>query len=289
MFNDDHDYFENDKATPESITFPPRSFNVKLARIAQGMYWPEFLPDENRPIGLSGSNAADKAQYSSECFGTLRYGRLAEFLMYDCRRFTTLKGPSAGFIPRDAEQWIIDRSASKDTKYTINIPSLPVGWSAGKWMEWYPDVLNKEGILTDQAEKYFWQKGWQNQHDRILSHLTNQSHKMPIFMQGDLHTFAAGKIYRNGHNSYEKNPINAFVMGTLGSTAWPSGIRQVKASAPTAIGIEEYFENVEESGFSIVNLKADNIKIQMYKFLSERDDMAMIENLAAFKELTVGA
>tara|TARA_Y100000385_G_C13105220_1_gene647118 strand:- start:668 stop:2269 length:1602 start_codon:yes stop_codon:yes gene_type:complete len=287
MFNDDHDYFENDKATPSSITFPPRHFNLKLARTAQGMYWPEFLPDLNRPIGLSGSNASDKALHSSECFGTLRFGRLAEILMYDCRRFTTLKGPSAGFIPRDTEQWLMNRVSSDDTLYTINVPSLPVGWSAGKWMEWYPDKLNSEGKLTTEIEKYFWQQGWQNQHDRLLQHFSNQRHKKPIFFQGDLHTFAGGQIYKSGEIDLGKNPAYAYIMGTMGSTAWPSGIRQVKASNPSGIGMEEYFDNVEESGFSIVDITTDEIEINMYKYLSGRDELSIIDQLTPFQTLKI--
>ena len=255
MFNDDHDYFENDKATPSSITFPPRDFNLKLARLAQGLYWPEFLPDVNRPIGLSGSNAPDKARYSSESFGTLRYGKLTEILMYDCRRFTTLKGPSAGFIPRDAEEWLMKRVGAKDVLHTINVPSLPVGWSAGKWMEWYPDVLNKEGKLTKEIEKYFWQKGWQNQHDRILDYYSSQKHKKPVFFQGDLHAFGAGMIFKNHETDYSKNPIYAYLMGPLGSTAWPSGIRQVKATVPTDLGMEEHFEMWRSQAFQLLILR----------------------------------
>lgn len=266
MLTDDHDHFENDNATPTKVTFPPDYFNLKLARVAQGMYWPEFLPDANRPIGLSAANAPDKAKHSSEIYGTLRYGKLAELLMYDCRRFTTLHGPAARFIAPDAEQWLMNRSADKDVIHTIHVPSLPIGWSAGKWMEWYPDKRNDDGNLSKDTDKYFWQQGWQEQHDRIIQHVSNQKNKTPVFLQGDLHTFAAGKIYRSGQLNLEKNPINACIVGPLGSTAFPSGIRGLKAATPTDIMMQEQFENVEDTGFSIVDITPDNIEINMYRF-----------------------
>ena len=45
FIQDDHDYFDNDEATDEIITFPPSHFMLQLARATQQMYYPEFLPD----------------------------------------------------------------------------------------------------------------------------------------------------------------------------------------------------------------------------------------------------
>ena len=56
---DDHDYFENDEATEQMVTFPPDDFMLRLARATQRLYYPEFLPDSGRPIGLPSSGAAD--------------------------------------------------------------------------------------------------------------------------------------------------------------------------------------------------------------------------------------
>ena len=63
-----------------------------------------------------------------------------------------------------------------------------MGWSAGKWREWYPDVVAPEGfeglvtnelnfegatkgVLTSKAQKYLWQRGWWSQHQRLLQAL----------------------------------------------------------------------------------------------------------------------
>jgi len=90
FIQDDHDYFDNDEATDDIITMPPSHFMLSMARATQRMYYPEFLPDVARPRGLPFSSAADRPDGVSETFGTIRYGRLAEVLLYDIRRTATL-------------------------------------------------------------------------------------------------------------------------------------------------------------------------------------------------------
>ena len=79
FLQDDHDHFDNDEATDEIITFPPTFFMVQLARATQNFYYPEFLPEVARPLGLPWSSMGDRVGGVSESFGTIRYGRLAEF------------------------------------------------------------------------------------------------------------------------------------------------------------------------------------------------------------------
>ena len=106
FLQDDHDHFDNDEATDEIITFPPSHFMVQLARATQHLYYPEFLPDAARPLGLPWSSAGDRPQGVSESFGTIRYGRLAEVLLYDIRRTATLAGPSAVYVDLEVEKWL---------------------------------------------------------------------------------------------------------------------------------------------------------------------------------------
>ena len=70
---DDHDYFDNDDAFDEIITFPPSFFMLQLARATQHMYYPEFLPDVARPRGLAWSSVGGPA---GRRLGKLRYGSL---------------------------------------------------------------------------------------------------------------------------------------------------------------------------------------------------------------------
>jgi len=282
FFNDDHDYFENDEANDAFISMPPLPFQLELARTVQSMYLPVFLPDENRPMDLPGTGAADKVAGASESFGTLRYGKLAEFMMYDCRRFMTLAGKNAQFIPQATENWLHSRMASQEVKHTFQVPSTPFGWSAGKWGEWYPDLLGKDGKLHDDLGKPYWQKGWKLQHDRILENMYKAKHKKPIMISGDLHAFASGRIHRNEAMDFRDNPIQCYLAGPLGNNIFPSTFRKIKASTPAAIGIEEDFENYEENGFSIMDIDSRNVAVKMFKFLWSRDDLNNIDNLAPF-------
>jgi len=285
FFNDDHDYFENDEANDVLITFPPKPFQLELARSVQQMYTPEFLPDEQRPLDLPGSNAADRVVGASETFGTLRFGKLAELLMYDCRRFLNLEGEKAQFIPESAENWLHNRTASQDVKHTFHVPSTPFGWSAGKWGEWYPDLLGKDGQLHDDLSKSYWQKGWQRQHNRILQKMYQAKPKKPIMISGDLHAFASGRIHRNGTADFSDNPINCYLTGPLGNNVFPSTFRKIKASTPQSIGMEEDFENIEENGFSIIDVDSRNVSVKMFKFLWKRDDLRGIDGLMPFTEV----
>ncbi len=188
---DDHDYFENDEATEQMVTFPPDDFMLRLARATQGLYYPEFLPHASRPGGLPGSSAPDRAPGVSESFGTLRYGKLVEILTYDCRRHLTLKGPVAGFLPDTVEAWLMRRMAKQKTNHVVNLPSTPVGWTAGKWGEWYPDLLQPDGKLGLGKPKYLWQQGWKLQHDRLLK-AASSMRRIPLFLSGDLHATPDG-------------------------------------------------------------------------------------------------
>ena len=85
---------------------------------------------------MPGSGAADRGPGISEAFGTLRYGRLVEALIYDCARFLSLKDKHAGLIPPEAESWLHARTQDDSVAQLLHIPSHPFGWSAGKWREW---------------------------------------------------------------------------------------------------------------------------------------------------------
>ena len=71
FMQDDHDYFDNDEATDDIITFPPDAFMLSLARATRTLYYPEYLPDRNRPLGLPGASAPDgrkaSARRSARC------------------------------------------------------------------------------------------------------------------------------------------------------------------------------------------------------------------------------
>ncbi len=122
FLQDDHDYFDNDEATDEIVTFPPSHFMLALARATQHLYYPEFLPDAARPLGLPWSSAGDRVWGVSESFGTIRYGRLAEVLLYDIRRTQTLAGPSAVYLDLEVEKWLKARMAATEVTHVVHVP-----------------------------------------------------------------------------------------------------------------------------------------------------------------------
>ena len=219
----------NDEATEQTVTFPPDDFMLRLARATQRLYYPEFLPDASRPIGLPSSGAADRAAGVSESFGTLRYGKLLEIMMYDCRRYMSLAGPAGGFLPETAEAWLMRRMAAQETRHVVNLPSTPVGWSAGKWGEWYPDLLQSDGTLGVSKPKYLWQSGWNSQHNRLLG-AASAMQGIPLFLSGDLHALAEGRILRYGALDLRRNPVVSILTGPIstGPKAWPCAARRPK-------------------------------------------------------------
>ena len=279
---DDHDYFENDEATEQMVTFPPDDFMMRLARATQRLYYPEFLPDAGRPAGLPSSGAADRAPGVSESFGTLRFGRLLEILMYDCRRYMSLAGPVAGFLPDTVEAWLMRRMAAQETRHVVNLPSTPLGWSAGKWGEWYPDLLQPDGTLGVAKPKYLWQSGWNLQHNRLLQAASGMR-GVPLFLSGDLHALGEGRILRYRNLDLRRNPVLSVLTGPIstGPKAWPSAWRGTPPLTPSGIEVDAGLNPLEKNGFSIIDFTDGGIEGQMFSWkMGEPEER--LDNLAAF-------
>jgi hypothetical protein len=285
FIQDDHDYFDNDEATDEVVTFPPRHWMLVLAQSTQRLYYPEFLPDPNRPLGLPGSSALGRPAKVSESFGTLRYGNLAEILLYTVRRSMTLAGSSAVFVDPDVEDWLKARMAARDVAHIVNVPSNPPGWSAGKWGEWYPDVLGDDGKLTVDKPKPYWQPGWLKQHDRILSAVSAMPGRIPLIISGDLHAIGEGHIQRSGSFDFQKNPVIAVLAGPLGTgdLGWPSAFRGTPPVPPAHLDMREELTPIEENGFTIADFTPDSITLQYFRWNAHRDDVAAIDALQPFR------
>jgi hypothetical protein len=277
FLQDDHDYFENDEADDNLVTFPPDSFMLDLARASQLLYYPEFLPDVHRAPGLPSASAADRASGVSESFGTLRYGRLLELLMYDCRRYMTLTGPSATFVPPLIEEWLKTRMASSDAAHVVNMPSTPPGWSAGKWGEWYVDMDGGNQQLTTKIPKPYWQPGWRLQHDRLLQAASAMRGRLPLFISGDLHSIAEARISRTSNIDLRGNPVITVLPGPLGTgrPGWPSLVRGLRALPPAGLDVDEGLPALEENGFTIAEFTPDRVTLRYFKWKLGRPEAAL--------------
>jgi hypothetical protein len=292
FLQDDHDYFDNDEATPELVTFPPSWFMLQLARATQRLYYPEFLPDAARPESLPWSSVGDRdlLRGLSESFGTIRFGRLVEILLYDVRRTATLAGPSAVFVDPEAEKWLHDRNASSDVTHLVHVPSNPPGWSAGKWGEWYPDVLGADNRLTVLSPKPFWQEGWLKQHDRLMASMAAMKGRRPLVISGDLHAVALGQMVRCGALDFHANPVTTVLAGPIGtgSNNWPSAFRGVGATPPAHLDVQERITPLEQHGFTLADFLPDRIVLQFFKWDVRTQHPDAIDNLQPFHTEELG-
>ncbi|MEZ5708099.1 MAG: hypothetical protein R3E02_01785 [Blastomonas sp.] len=262
MLGDDHDLFENDEADDELVTLPPDPHMLEAARAVQRLYCPEFLPDGNRPEDLPGFTRTGEA----ESYGTLRYGRLFEGLLYDTKRYVGTGGKDAVMIPPAVEAWLATRTAANDTRHLLHMPSTPIGWSAGKWGEWYPDLLDAEGRLSTAIAKPYWPQGWWTQHQRLLAMLGAQTGRVPAILSGDLHMFSAGQIMRSGDLDFSANPIHTIVSGPLGTgdPAYPSSARGVLPRPPVDMQVTEGLAPVEKLGFTMIDVTEDRMEMSFF-------------------------
>ncbi|GIW41811.1 MAG: hypothetical protein KatS3mg076_2388 [Candidatus Binatia bacterium] len=281
FLRDDHDYFEDDQVTPELTTFPPDDFMRKLARASQWLYYPEFLPDPNRPRSLPASDSPDRFPGTSEAFGTLRYGRLFEGLLYECKGFVVL-GPEGGLVPRSVEDWLHSRMGESDADYVVHFPGNPPGWTAGKYAEWYPDVLGEDGKLTTSVPKPGWQASWQDQHDRILES-ASRMRRLPLFVSGDIHSIAEGRILRAREIDLSANPVVSLITGTPGTgLGWPSAARGTLATPPIDLEVEEVVPVQEINGFHILDFEPDRVTIRHFRWNRYTDSVESIDTLEPF-------
>ncbi len=284
FFQDDHDHFDNDEADDKLVTFPPDWFNLNAARATQELYYPEFLADAGRPTGLASSSAGDRfPAHISESFGTLRFGTLVEMLMYDCRRHLTLTGPSAGFVPPEVENWLVNRMQAPGVAHVINVPSTPIGWTAGKWGEWYAD-MESGGKPTVAIPKPYWQSGWRSQHDRLVQAASGMKGRIPLFISGDLHAIAQGRMQATGSIDLSANPVHSILAGPLGTgVGWPSGRRGMVPQVPNGVKFDELLGAVEQNGFLIADFTLDRIVVRFFKWDRQTQTVADMDTLEPFR------
>ncbi len=285
LLQDDHDYFENDDANRQMVTFPPDHFMLQLGRSTRRLYFPEFLPDFNRPLGLAGASAPDTPDGVGESYGTIRYGRLAEVLLYDCRRYLSLAGPNAVIVPHETEDWLMARMADRDVHHVVQVPSMPPVWSAGKWGDWYPDFLDAQNVLGVEVPKPYWQPGWLAQHDRLMKSASAMPDRIPLIVSGDMHAIAEAAVHRSGTLDLSANPVHVALPGPIGTlNGWPSRGRRTQPLPANHVEIDASIPALEENGFLIVDFTPQAMKLSFFRWSPALPDTA-IDNLMPFKEV----
>jgi hypothetical protein len=202
-------------------------------------------------------------------------------LLYDVRRTVTLAGPTAVFVAPDVEAWLKARAAAKDVIHLVNVPSNPPGWSAGKWGEWYPDLLGPDGKLSEERPKPYWQRGWLSQHDRLMQALSAMPGRIPLVVSGDLHAIGEGRMLRSGHLNFANNPVIAVLPGPLGTSngGWASEFRGV---GPQHLDMQETITPIEENGFLLADFTPENIRLRYFKWNQKTQPVSDIDTLEPF-------
>ena len=299
FLSDDHDYFENDEATERFVTLPPYEYQWQFANYIRDLYLPAFIRTPDRAEPLSGD--LDGGLNSS--FGTLRWGQLAEVLMYDCAGHLSLKGPTAGLVPGEVERWLTTRTRDERVRQLVHIPSHPFGWSAGKWREWYPDVADtgaggaqiaqigtdgKQFKLTTDKPKYMWQPGWWAQHQRLLGALSGQQHRPGVVLSGDLHAIGHAQITASGDANFGDKPVNTVITGPIGTgTAWPSQARGTPPLSASDLTMTSPAPIQEKNGFTIVDLTADEVRLRLFAWRREEQGLGEIGCLEPYHDVTL--
>jgi hypothetical protein len=275
FITDDHDYFENDDATPEIVTFPPDAFHMALRNALQHLYLPEIPVETDPGHDIPGwprrGATSDGAPPVSTHFGEIVFGDLFRGLLYDCGGYLSLGG-DAGLVPPGVEAWLVDRTRHEDTRHLAHLPSHPMGWTAGKWREWYPDHLESTGSIVAavtkdaQGRKYLWQDGWWAQHQRLVEALSSQSERPALSVSGDLHALGAVRIERSGDLELSANPVHSVLSGPVGTAdmGWPSYARGVRAGTPADLGVRELQALDERNGFTVLDFDRERCRVEVF-------------------------
>lgn len=274
FISDDHDYFENDNAGSWGSTFPPRPFILNLQRLTAAMAYPVALgrPNFGNPV-------------HAETVETLRYGRLLEMALFDCRRGWS-KGRGARYLFPEAENFLIKRLQASTAQQYLHVPSLPFGTTAGKLGDWYADPPSIRS--TYGVDKDFWQKGWFDEHQRLVRALSAQKGRAAITIAGDMHASVITTITRSGDIDLSANPIHAVLPGPLGTgaSAFPSAARGLLPQHPAALAANDVLKLEERNGFSIVDVTPEQVEVRQFRWRPP-EPAAAIAALAPYASFTI--
>ncbi len=129
-----------------------------------------------------------------------------------------------------------------------------------------------------------WQEGWLAQHDRILK-AASAMERVPLFVSGDLHSLAEGRILRSGQMDLGSNPIVSIISGPLGTGrgGWPSTFRGTRGLPPGSLETEEALPCLEQNGFSLIDFSPQGIAIRYFRWNNREDPVDAIDTLEPFR------
>jgi len=189
------------------------------------------------------------------------------------------------YVDPEAEKWLKGRTAAGEVAHLVHAPSNPPGWTAGKWGEWYPDIVGPDRKLTTAIPKPYWQSGWLRQHDRLMAGMSAMKGRVPLVVSGDMHAIARGTMQRSGTLDMRKNPVNIALPGTIGTRpeGWPStGIRGTPATPSVVLDFAEQLKPIEQHGFILADFTSEKIVLRFFKWDVKTQSVEAIDTLTPF-------
>jgi hypothetical protein len=245
-----HDYFENDLAGAWGATFPAKPLFRSLQQLTERLAYP-VVPQ----MGLAGGTVLQ----------SMSVGALLDIQAYDCRKNMS-RSTGGGFLDAATEQLLTRQTISSTANHLMHLPSVPFGWGAGKWAEWYADRGDGTGSYGD--DKDYWNPGWFDQHQRIVQSIADRRIGANMIVSGDLHASAAGNLVASGAINVSARPITTVLAGPLGTcdVGFPSAARGAKPWVPEALRLVETIPLEERNGFTIIDFTPQSAKIQMFRW-----------------------
>lgn len=166
-----------------------------------------------------------------------------------------------------------------------------MGFTAGKWREWYRDLLASDGSLVQSIQvderggKYLWQLGWWEQHQRLLAALGAQEQRRALVVSGDLHALGAVRIEASGGLALDRNPVHSILSGPVGvgDLGWPSRARGVDARTPEQLRVTSLLDLDERNGFTLIDFDRRTARIEIFGCGPEYQDPREIRPDSAFE------
>ena len=111
--------------------------------------------------------------------------------------------------------------------------------------------------------------------------------RIPLFLSGDLHALAEGRIHRYGKLDFSRNPVVSVLTGPIGTgpKAWPSVWRGTPPQPPSGLEIEEGLKPLEKNGFSILDFTEDQMEAQFFSWKMD-DPEQRLDDLKPFHRFT---
>ena len=126
-------------------------------------------------------------------------------------------------------------------------------------------LTDVQGQLTTTAQKYFWQKGWWDQHQRLLEALAKFRQGSRIIFSGDIHAQGVVDIRSSGDLVLEK-PVRSILVDPVGTSdaTWPSTARGIAAGEPGWLISDEVLATREVNGVTIFEFEGPEARIRLF-------------------------